>query len=169
MSKVVIVPAASGALVRSYTNNPEFGYIVLESVEFSVGTGWVRESKRTALLRAKVAILTRFATTKELPGKINLQEFLEDSIPADVAKVHLRSDLPFEEAIATFIKRAGKDGPALKREGRRIVAFQTYDPTGQSVDVTIAHDNIAEITIYKAKQNGENGDASLPGGDEPAF
>ena len=165
MSKVVIVPAASGALVRSYTNNPEFGYVVLESVEFTIGTGWVRETKRTALLRAKVAILTRFATTKELPGKINLQEFLEDSIPADVAKVHLRSDLPFEEAISSFIKRAGKDGPALTRDGKRIVAFQTYDPTGQSVDVTIAHDNSGEISAVKSAM----GSASLPGGDEPAF
>jgi hypothetical protein len=165
MSKVIIVPAESGALVRSYTNNPEFGYIVLESTEFTVGTGWVRESKRSALLRAKVSILTRFATNRELPGKINLQEYLEDSIPSDVAKAHLRSDLPFEEAIATFIKRAGKGGPALTRNGKRILFFQTYDPTGQSVDVTIAHDNGEEVSAVKQAM----GSASLPGGDEPAF
>lgn len=166
MSKVVIVPAESGALVRSYTNNPEFGYIVLESVEFTVGTtGWVRESKRSALLRAKVSILTRFATVKELPGRINLQEYLEDSIPSDVAKIHLRNDLPFEEAIATFIKRAGKGGPALTRNGKRILFFQTYDPTGQMTDVTIAHDNGEEVSAVKQAM----GSASLPGGDEPAF
>jgi hypothetical protein len=165
MSKVVIVPAESGALVRSYTNNPEFGYLVLESVEFTVGTGWVRETKRTALLRAKVAILTRFATNTNLPGRIQVQEFLEDSIPMDIAKANLRADLPFEEAISGFIKRAGKDGPALTRDGKRIVSFSSYDPAGQSVDITIAHDNGAEISASKSAL----GSASLPGGDNSPF
>lgn len=165
MSKVVIVPAESGALVRSYTNNPEFGYLVLESVEFSIGTGWVRESKRTALLRAKVAILTRFAVNKDLPGRIQLQEFLEDAIPADVQKANLRADLPFEEAISGYIKRAGKDGPALTRDGKRIVSFYTYDPVGQSIDITIAHDNGDEVTASKSSL----GSASLPGGDNAPF
>ena len=167
-AQVKIVPAETGALVRTYSNNAEFGYVVLESSDISFANGWIKESKRTCLLRAKVELLQMFAASPPIPGRIHILEYPEHQIPANVQKAHLRDDVPFQEAISSFVKKAGFDGPALKVGEYKILRFTQYDPTGQTVDLVLSHDNIHEVELYKAKkgQSGDN-DASLPGGDEP--
>ena len=164
MSNVKIVPGKTGNLVSQYANNAEFGYIQLESSEMSIQGGWIRESKRSCLLRARTQLLNSFVSankTLEVPGKIAVLEFLEDNIPATVQKEFLRDDIPFQEAIAGYIKKAGQDGPALTYEGKKIVRFSKYDPSGQIVDVHIAHDNVAEVLAVKAKAD-KSDDAAFP-------
>ena len=95
----------------------------------------------------------------EVPGKIAVLEYLEDSIPAEIQKEFLRNDLPFEEAISGYLKRAGQDGPALTYEGKRIVRFSKYDPAGQVIDVHIAHDNVNEVSAFKSSSDS----ATFPG------
>jgi hypothetical protein len=164
MSAIKIKASATGALVRTYTNNPEYGYVVLEMEELVFGAGWVREAKRTCLLRSKVNVLNKVASMATIPGRIQLQEFLENNIPADVAKNNLQEGIPFEEAISSFVKTAGDGGPSLKRDGKRILRFTSYDPSGQSLDLNITHDNVAEVEMFRKSQEGGNG-ANLPGGD----
>ena len=164
MSQVKIVPGKTGNLVSQYANNAEFGYIQLESSEMSISGGWIRESKRSCLLRARTQLLNAFVSankTLEVPGKIGVLEFLEDSIPAEIQKEFLRDDVPFQEAIAGYIKKAGQDGPALTYQGKKIVRFSKYDPSGQIVDVHIAHDNVAEVLAVKAKAD-KSDDAAFP-------
>lgn len=167
-AQIKIVPSENGTTVRQYTNNPEYGYVVLESSDISFANGWIKESKRTCLLRAKMELLTMFASQPNIPGRIHIQEFAENQIPVHVQKAHLRDDVSFQEAISGYVKSAGSDGPALKVGDFKICRFTQYDPTGQSVDIILQHDNIAEVEIYKAKKEGGDG-ANLPGGDgEPA-
>lgn len=166
MSAIKIKASATGAMVRVYTNNPEYGYVVLESEELVFGAGWVREAKRTCLLRSQTATLNKFAAVANIPGRIQLQEFLEDAIPADIAKNNLQEGIPFEEAISSFLKTAGDGGPALRRDGKRILRFTSYDPSGQSLDTTITHENVAEVEMF---QNSQKIDANLPGGDKTPF
>lgn len=167
MSEIKIVASATGALVRSYSNS-EFGYVVLESIDLVFGQGWIREAKRTCLLRAKTKLLVMFAAQPKIPGRIQVLEYLENSIPAVVQKAHLRDDIPWAEAISTFIKCAGSDGPALKIGDARILRFTQYDPTGQTVDIILQHDNVTEVNAHKDKEDGAD-DASLPGGDAAPF
>lgn len=170
MNEIKIVASETGALVRTY-NNPEFGYVVMESTDLVFGAGWIREAKRTCLLRAKTALLMQFAAQPKIPGRIQVLEYTENSVPVNVQKAHLRDDIPWAEAISTFIKSAGSDGPALKVGDARILRFTQYDPSGQSTDIILQYDNISEIEAYKAKKEG-NGDAngaSLPGGDAAPF
>ena len=140
-----------GVLVNVYSNNDKFGYIVLESVATVFEGGWMRDSKRTCLLRGTVEQLEGLvASTKSLPGRIAVREYMEDEIPADLAKANLRDDVSFDEAIEPYVKRAGQDGVLLTRGGKRIVRFAEYDSACIVQDIKISHDNIAEVTASKA-------------------
>jgi hypothetical protein len=143
---------AKGVFVNVYSTNNEFGYIVLETVATSFEKGWIRDSKRTCLIRGTVKSLEELvAATKSLPGRIAVREYLEDEIPADIAKANLRDDVSFEEAIAPYLKRAGQDGVNLTKGGKRIVRFTEYDGAGITQDIIVSHDNIAEVAASKAE------------------
>ena len=154
MSNVRIVPGKKGSVVTAYENNADFGYVQLEQSAIVQTGGWIREVKRTCLLRGKTATLELFVNSAkglQLPGKIVVCEYLESQVPADVAKEHLRDDVSFEEAIDPYIKRAGADGVALTANGERILRFAKWDSTDQLTDIRVVHDNQAEIVANKAK------------------
>lgn len=154
MSNVRIVPGKKGSVVTAYENNADFGYVQLEQSAIVQTGGWIREVKRTCLLRGKTVTLEAFVNSAkglQLPGKIVVFEFLESQVPADVAKEYLRDDVSFEEAIDPYIKRAGADGVALTADGERILRFAKWDSTDQLTDVRVVHDNQAEIVANKAK------------------
>lgn len=154
MSNVRIVPGKKGSVVTAYENNADFGYVQLEQSAIVQTGGWIREVKRTCLLRGKTATLEAFVNSAkglQLPGKIVVFEYLESQVPADVAKEYLRDDVAFEEAIDPYIKRAGADGVALTANGERILRFAKWDSTDQLTDIRVVHDNQAEIVANKAK------------------
>lgn len=161
MAHVTVTPAENGALVRAYVNSPEYAYMVLESSELVSDGQWMREKKRTHILKGDTATLEKFAqqTKGVLPGRIAVREFLESAIPADLL-TRLDKSKTFDEAVDNFLKRAGKEGPVLTREGQRIVRFTDYDPSGSMQDIVLAHDNVAEVTAWKATASGS---AQLPG------
>jgi len=141
-----------GAFVNVYASNKEFGYIVLESNSISTVGGWVRESKRTCLIRGYVDTLEKLvgaAPGKQMPGRIAVREYLEDAIPQDIAARELRDDVTLEEALKPYFKRAGQDGVILTKDGKRIVRFTEYDASGTVQDITLSHDNVAEVTASK--------------------
>jgi hypothetical protein len=154
MSQVRIVPSAkSGSVVSAYESNPEFGYIQLEQSAHVAEGGWIREVKRSTLMRGEVPALEKFVKsnpTLTLPGNLTVNEFVEDEIPTDIANRFLNKKVAFEEAIEPFLKRAGQDGPVLTLDGKRIVRFTIWDMAGESFDITVSHDNQAEVTAARA-------------------
>lgn len=155
---VTIKANNKGVFVNVYSTNKEFGYIVLESVSTVFEGGWIRDSKRTCLMRGTVERLEKLvAATKSLPGRIAVREYLEDEIPADVAKANLRDDVSFDEAIEPYVKRAGQDGVLLTRGGKRIVRFTEYDGACIVQDIILSHDNIAEVTASKSQGATQEG------------
>lgn len=161
-STVAIKTNDKGAFVNVYASNKEFGYIVLESNSISTAGGWVRETKRTCLIRGTVSTLEKLiahAPGKQLPGRIAVREYLEDAIPQDIASKELRDDVSLEEALAPYFKRAGKDGVILSKDGMRIVRFTEYDSSGTIQDSIISHDNVQEVTASKAAQGVNTEDA----------
>lgn len=162
MSTIRIVPGKTGSVVTAYPSNADFAYVQLEQSAIIQDGGWIREVKRTTLLRGKTTLLEQFVKSHKdltLAGNIVVAEYLESQIPAAVAKENLRNDVSFDEAIKSYVKRAGEDGPALTFNGERIVRFTKWDPTGSVADVRVIHDNQEEVA--RAKQ--AMGAAKLPG------
>ena len=152
---VTIKNSKLGTQVTAYTENPESGYVILESNEFTTNGSSVYKQKRTTLLSAKVDTLqdylAAFAKNGQLPGRINVIVCTEDNIPAMCAK-KLSTKVPFEEAIVKFIKVPGTGGPAMTVNGERILRFAFHDVTGNVQDVILAHDNVEEVQAWSAAQ-----------------
>lgn len=165
MNKVQIVPVKStGKVVNAYESAPETGYIQLEQSAIVQDGSWMREVKRSCLLKASVEVLEKFVTANPsltLKGNLVVKEYLESDLPADMAKKYLRKDVTHEEAIANYVKKAGADGPELTVAGERILRFTEYDATGEAHDITVMHDNQDAVAEYTAAKSA--GSAGLPG------
>lgn len=153
MRNVQITPSKEGQLITVYKNNSDYGYITLSSTELSTdAAGWIRESKRSTLMRATVETLQKYlAMNKSLtvPGKIYVEEFLESEVP-DRYKERFNKNVDYETQIRPYIKRAGKDGVELTLGGERILRFTSYDPTGSIEDSKIMHDNTDAVRASKS-------------------
>lgn len=164
MSNVRIVPGKTGQVVTASKNNKEIGYVQMESVENVIVNGWLKPLKRTCLLRGDTEGLINFVKSLKdltLPGRITILEYTEDTIPEAIQKEFLNKNLPFAEAIASFVKRAGADGPILTKDGKKIVKFCKYDMSGDVLDVMVQHDNVTEVMASKAIK--DKASVKLPG------
>ena len=164
MSNVRIVPGKTGQVVTPSKNNKEISYVQMESVENVIVNGWLKPLKRTCLLRGDTEGLINFVKSLKdltLPGRITILEYTEDTIPENIQKEFLNKNLPFAEAIASFVKRAGSDGPILTLGGKKIVKFCKYDMSGDVLDVMVQHDNVTEVMASKAIK--DKASVKLPG------
>ena len=149
-NKVLVKKTNDGNIVTPFSGNPEYGYVILHSVEDVFSNGWLQQKERTALIRGSVAMLsTAFATTSSLPGRIAVTECLETDIPSHFANQFDKS-LSFEEQISNFIKQAGEGGPVLVSGDKRILRFTEYNPDGNQGDVRIQHTNVEEILAFNS-------------------
>lgn len=158
---VKIVPnKKTGAMVSVYKKSPEKGFIQLEQVTERMNAGgWIEDVKRTFLIKGRVETLTRIvkeskenAVPFSVEGQLVVKEFTESSVPDNLKKLFYDKTLSPEEQVKRHLKRAGENGPALRINGERIVKFTLLDSTGADSDVTIAHDNQAEIQAYNASK-----------------
>jgi hypothetical protein len=166
MNTVKIQPSASGSLVSAFKKNGgKNGYVHLVQTTTEIDNGWLREKKRSALLKGDVKLLTAMvasAKNGELPGRICVQEWVESELPEAVKSRLVGKDQDYDDAIDGFIKRAGEDGPELTCGGERIVRYAFYDPTMSATDSKVAHDNGDEVKEWKAEQ--AKAEAGLPAG-----
>jgi hypothetical protein len=157
MSKVQIVPNAStGAVISAYQSNPEKGFIQLQQTAMQMDGSWIREVKRSTLLKASVEVLEKFVNANPslaLKGQLVIKEYLESDLPEAMAAKYLRKDVTHEEAIAPFVKRAGADGPELTLGGERILRFTIYDASGEDSDITVTHDNQDAVKEFNAQNS----------------
>jgi hypothetical protein len=156
MNQVMIVPnAKTSAVVTPYAKNPEYGYVQLEQSAITVSGGWIRENKRSTLLRAKTDLLLKFISTTSknltLPGKIVVREYLQSEVPQDVQDRFFNKDLALEDAIAPYVKRAGAGGIELTVGGERILRFSEYDATGKADDLFVHHDNSDDVRTSRTE------------------
>lgn len=130
MSKVKVTANEQGQIVVPSQNNPEYGYIRVESVTTEMKNGWANASKRTALIKGSIEALEAFVAERglvvgsELEGKIVVKETLVQ---------------PYS---TTQPKRAGAEGAILKKDGQPIYRTQEYTTDMSEVDVTIQHDKV---------------------------
>jgi hypothetical protein len=128
--KVRIKPTETGAIINAYKNNPEYGYVYLESDDVDANGEVIPHSLRTVLLRAEISLLKKFIQAfgkgGSIPGRIVVKEFVESEVPEKYMS-RLNKNLAYEDAVAPYVKRAGKYGglleAALTLGGERILRF----------------------------------------------
>ena len=150
---VQITPSKEGQFITVYKNNSDYGYITLSSTELSTDSrGWIRESKRSTLMRGTVDLLQKYIAmnkTLTVAGKIYVEEFLESQVPDSFVE-RFNKNVDYETQIRPYVKRAGKDGVELTLGGERILRFTSYDPSGTIEDSKVAHDNTDAVKASKA-------------------
>lgn len=160
MSQVQIIPnSTTGSLITPFKNKPEYGYLQLSQSSMIPEGTWIRERKRSTLLRAKCDVLQRFVQsnkTLSLPGHIVIKEYLESEVPESLFEQFANKSLPASEALDSFVKRAGQDGVELCVDGERIIRFSVYDPTGQDHDVYVQHNNTDAVREFNAARSAKN-------------
>lgn len=128
---------SSTEIIGVSTNNPDYGYIRVESNEgLSFGNGgWLNAKSKSALIKGKVADLRAFVQKNnvtvgyKIPGQIVILE---------------QAGLPFYEGQQP--KRAGADGEVLyvTRNGQKLPIYRqtefTMDMT--RTDSPIQHENV---------------------------
>jgi hypothetical protein len=162
MSNVKIMPNKAGAMYTAYDSNPEYGYIRLSESTRSIANGFVSVKEKSCLIRGKVAdlqMLIKDAKYGTLPGRITVQEYLESEVPEHIVNViHNDAKMTWEEAIKSYVKRAGNDGMELTYGGERIIRYSFYDESGSSTDIKVQNDNTAEVREFLAQRKA----ATLP-------
>ena len=154
--KIKFKPFPNGQIIRKYTNNEMYGYLVLESDEphldpmitdlylnFIDGDK-SKLPKREAILRSKTDLLIKFVDkfkTEVIPGRIKISEYLENEITEEVKLKFLRQNIQYKESIFPFIKKYHyktkfniKENDAfiiLKNNGQKILQFIEYSPNYQ--------------------------------------
>ena len=155
MSTIKFAPNKSGALITVSTKNPAWGSLRLASELTAIDptTGFIRATKKSFLIKDKVEGLQALleANPNGLVGKLYTVEFIESETPADFKSL-LNKNLSYEEAVATFVKRAGADGPELTVGGERIMRYTKYDPSNKMFDTIVTHDNQEDVAKWRATQ-----------------
>ena len=132
MSKVTVTADRNGNIVNISDNNPEFGYIRVEQVSTQITNGWLRNVKRSTLIKGKVADLleAKFSNGQELPGKIIVVESFNPFNPENPDR---------------DLKIAGDTGVICRVDDQPIYRQSVYTVNDQAQDEFITHNNIEEI------------------------
>lgn len=141
MSKVKVTADANGNVIGVSQNNPEYGYIRVEQQAIQINDqGWLRNSKRSALIKGKMTDLleTGYREGTELPGKIVVVESLTPFNPENPDR---------------DLKIAGSTGIVCRVEDQPIYRQSFYTTNPNAFDELITHDNTEEIREVMQAQN----------------
>jgi hypothetical protein len=139
-SKVKVTADQNGNVVGVSTNNPEYGYIRVEQQAVQINEqGWLRNVKRSALIKGKVTDLleTGYKEGTELPGKI----------------VVIESLTPFNtENPDRDLKIAGLSGVICRIDDQPIYRQSFYTSNPNAYDQLLSHNNSTEIKEVMSAQ-----------------
>lgn len=140
MGKVVVTADANGNVIGVSKNNPEYGYVRVEQTATQINDqGWLRTSKRSALIKGLVKDLVEagLRAGKELSGKIVIQESLEP----------FNAQNPDRD-----LKVAGDTGVICRIDDQPIYRQAFYTTNDSAQDQLIMHTNVEEIREVQAAQ-----------------
>lgn len=131
--KVRITADQDGSIITVSKNNPDYGFVRVEQVSSVINSqGWLRKSKRSALIKGTVSDLLEagFREGQELPGKI----------------VVVESHVPFNpENPDRDLKIAGDSGVICRVDDLPIYRQTFYTSSQNTEDRLIMHTNTDEI------------------------
>jgi hypothetical protein len=133
MANVIVTTDSNGNFIGVSKNNPEYGYVRVEQSVVTINDkGWLRLSKRSALIKGKVEDLKNsgIQANSVLPGKIIIKESHE----------------PFNvENPDRDLKIAGVSGVICRVGDMPIYRQSFYTENLTEGDVLIMHSNTDEI------------------------
>jgi hypothetical protein len=151
----IVVNSKTGAIITANTDSPEYGYYRVEQTYEvdNIYNGFSELRRVSALRKGKLDVLKKQVMEAQennliLPGKITTQEYLEDNIPEVIKANVFNKKLSLEQNIDRYAKRAGEKGPVLTYKMKKILSFKFYDANDVLPQVTIDHDNVAEIQAW---------------------
>ncbi len=123
----------TGNVIHISENNPEYGYVRIESVLTEINAeGWLRTVKRSALIKGLVKDLVAYGFHKDqtLPGKIVVKESLTPFNPENPER---------------DLKVAGSTGVVCRMDDQPIYRQTFYTQHIEAEDNLIPHTNTEEI------------------------
>lgn len=139
-TKVSIAADKQGNIIGVSEKNPEYGYVRVEQMVKTINNeGWLRVSKRSALIKGKVQDLIdcNYKLGEQLPGKIVVVESLT----------------PFNaENPDRDLKIAGDTGVICRIDDQPIYRQTFYTPNENAQDELITHTNTDEIREVQSAQ-----------------
>lgn len=139
-TKVSIAADKQGNIIGVSEKNPEYGYVRVEQMVRSINNeGWLRVSKRSALIKGKVQDLIEcgYRLGQELPGKIIVVESLTPFNPENPDR---------------DLKIAGDTGVICRIDDQPIYRQTFYTPSDNAEDDLITHTNSDEIRDVQSAQ-----------------
>ena len=130
---VNVIGDEMGNVITPSSNNDEYGYVRVEQKAATINTeGWVKVSKRSAIIKGKIEDLKQFGFQKDktIPGKIIVKESF---VPFNI--INPERDL----------KYAGDTGVVCRVDDQPIYRKTVYSTSSNATDITIQHTNIDEL------------------------
>lgn len=146
MSKVTVAADKNGNVIGISPNNPEYGWIRVEQNARVINDrGWLRNAKRSALIKGKVEdlVASNYKDGEEITGKIIVVESHEAFNPENPDR---------------DIKIAGDTGVICRVDDQPIYRQTFFTPNVNAQDELIMHTNAEEI---KEVQNAQRAIGSL--------
>lgn len=140
MSKVTVAADKNGNIIGVSTNNPEYGYIRVEQNAVQINDqGWLRNVKRSALIKGKVVELAscNYKEGDVIQGKIIIKESLT---PFNI-------DNPDRD-----LKIAGTTGVICRIDDQPIYRQSFFTTNLNAFDELMMHNNNEEIKEVQAAQ-----------------
>lgn len=138
--KVLIAADKNGNVIGVSQNNPEYGYIRVEQNVIQINEeGWLRNSKRSALIKGKVEDLMacNYSEGDEVTGKVIVRESLTP----------FNSENPDRD-----LKIAGTTGVICRLDDQPIYRQTFFTTNPNASDDLIMHTNAEEIKEVQAAQ-----------------
>jgi hypothetical protein len=140
MNKVTVAADKNGNVIGVSPNNPEYGWIRVEqNARVISDRGWLRNSKRSALIKGKVEdlVASNYKEGEEITGKI----------------IVIESHDPFNpENPDRDIKLAGDTGVICRVDDQPIYRQTFFTPNINAQDELIMHTNTEEIKEVQSAQ-----------------
>jgi hypothetical protein len=151
MTKVTVAADKTGNVIGVSQNNPEYGYIRVEQQAIQINDqGWLRNVKRSALIKGKVEDLlqTGYQEGTEIVGKI----------------VVIESLTPFNDVNPDRDLKIAGDTGVICRVDDQPIYRQTFFTTNVNLqDEFITHSNSSEIRDVQGAQKAIIGMTSKNG------
>jgi hypothetical protein len=130
---VNVIGDEMGNVITPSSNNDEYGYVRVEQKAATINTeGWVKVSKRSAIIKGKIEDLKQFGFQKDktIPGKIIVKESF---VPFNI--INPERDL----------KYAGDTGVVCRVDDQPIYRQSFFTTDLNQHDDLISHNNSDEI------------------------
>jgi hypothetical protein len=139
-NKVTVAADKNGNVIGVSANNPDYGYFRVEQSTTQINEqGWLRNVKRSALIKGKVEDLmnTNYKEGTEIPGKIVVRESLEPFNPINPDR---------------DLKIAGDTGVICRIDDQPIYRQTFFTSNLNAYDELITHNNSEEIREVQTAQ-----------------